>query len=127
MPYNIINKYNSNSCIYFLQSWLYLTHIIRNSKNERVPDFPQIPVCKHKKIIFRTYNYFRIKTRPSYYPRGPIMVKENSSKNVDETRVVKAWDTRTRPFASPFWKLFTFIVGGQYLLPRGNSFIQPKK
>ena len=57
-----------------MQSCLCLTHIIRNSKNERVPDFPQIPVCKYKKIIFRTYNYFRIKTRPLNGPgtRTPL-------------------------------------------------------
>ena len=55
-----------NLYIYFLQSCLCLSHILRNSKNEIVPDFPQIPVCKQKEIIFRTYNYFRIKTRPLY-------------------------------------------------------------
>ena len=66
IPHNIINKCDINLCNYFLQSCLCRTHIFRNSKNERVPDFPQIPVCKYKKIIFRTYNYFRIKTRPFY-------------------------------------------------------------
>ena len=63
------------------QPYLCLSPILRHSKNERVPDFPQIPVCKYKKIIFRTYNYFRIKTRPSYYPRGLLMGKGNSPKS----------------------------------------------